>query len=221
MDITPVFQQPPLECLAECLPALQRIALQPGVQHRAAESPLTPRTQPRTLKIVHQSSPMPLACTSLSQHGFTQKCLARRQPLPVREITPESCHRRSYPDLRNPGDRQNPPLPERIEKKPESTNAPTFRENNQSRKITSTILSRSLDGWKCDFAASGPMIVRKPFLNLHQTTLDCENRRFGARFHAELCKDVANMRFDGEFVCNKDAGDILVGKSAGDERQDF
>ena len=65
------------------------------------------------------------------------------------------------------------------------------------------------------------MIVRKPFLKLHQTTLDCENRRFGARFHAELCKDVANMRFDGEFVCNEDAGDILVGKSAGDERQDL
>jgi len=47
---------------------------------------------------------------------------------------------------------------------------------------------------------SGPVIVRKPFLNLHQTTLDRENRRFGAGFHAELCQDIADMRFNCEFV---------------------
>jgi hypothetical protein len=47
--------------------------------------------------------------------------------------------------------------------------------------------------------------------NLHQTTLDRENRRLGARFHAELCQDVADMRFDGEFVGFEDAGNVLVG----------
>jgi hypothetical protein len=57
--------------------------------------------------------------------------------------------------------------------------------------------------------ATGP--GKRPSLNLHQTTLDRENRRFGAGFHAELCKDVADMRFDGEFVGGEDAGDILVG----------
>ena len=76
---------------------------------------------------------------------------------------------------------------------------------------TRIIRIRSPDRWECYFAAFEPMIVRKPFLNLHQTTLDRKNRRFCAGFHAELCQNIADMRFDGEFVGCEDAGDVLVG----------
>ena len=83
--------------------------------------------------------------------------------------------------------------------------------NTQSRKISPSLLRRSSDRRECNFTSSGPTIIRNKRLNLNQTTLDREDRCFGAGFHAELCKDVADMRFDGEFIGCEDAGDVFIG----------